>query len=157
MRWLLIDRFTEIRKGESARALRSVTRSEGALTDDYPAYPVMPAALLLEMMAQTGGVLAGTAVDFAKEVVLAKITDAEFHRSVTPPATLEIEATLSELGESAAVTRCRITRDSEPVADAVIFFGLFEGIEGGRQVVFSRDFMESFAIRQTMGAAGPRA
>ena len=157
MRWLLIDKFERIEKGKSARGIRNITRAEGALTDDYPAFPVMPPSLMLEMMAQVGGVLTGATVDFSKEVVLAKISSAEFVRRVMPPATLQIDAVLTEIGDSAAITECRITSDGVPVASAVIFFGLFAGLgeDGSGHVVFSRNFMESFAIRQTLAATAP--
>src|SRR5688500_2231354 len=108
MRWLLVDKFTAIRKGEYAQGLRSVTRSEGALVDDFPAFPVMPPTLLLEMMAQVGGVLTGATIDFSKEVVLAKISAARFPVRVKPPALLVIEAKLIQAGEDLAVTECSI-------------------------------------------------
>lgn len=150
MRWLLIDQFTEIRKGEFAKGTRCITRGETALTDSYPAFPVMPSTLLLEMMAQVGGILTGATIDFSKEVVLAKITDAAFASAVTPPSTLEIEARLQSLGEDAAVTECRVLNQGREAAVGTFFFGLFNtlGENGRTSVVFSRSFMESFAIRQ---------
>ncbi len=156
MRWLLVDQFCDIKKGESARGYRCVTRSEGALTDDFPAFPVMPASLLLEMMAQVGGVLAGATIDFSKEVVLAKISDAVFYKDVTPPASLEIRARLGDLGEEAAVTECEIWDRDTLVAKGNVFFGLFDQLNGDGKgpIVFSRDFMDSFAIRQA--TQGPR-
>jgi 3-hydroxyacyl-[acyl-carrier-protein] dehydratase len=158
MRWLLIDRFISIERGRTARAVRGVTRSEGALTDDFPAYPVMPPSLLLEMMAQVGGVLVGATIDFSREVVLAKISQAAFRRRVLPSALLEIGAELEDRGEEAAVTACRITENGAPVAEARIFFGLFAQLDGRRDgsVVFSRDFMESFAIREVIAAGEAR-
>jgi 3-hydroxyacyl-[acyl-carrier-protein] dehydratase len=93
MRWILVDQFTHIEKGQSARGVRAFTRSEAAVSDLYPCYPVMPPTLILEMMAQVGGILVGSTIDFGKEVVLAKITDAEFSAAVTPPALFEIETT----------------------------------------------------------------
>ena len=153
MRWLLIDKFTAIRKGEYASAVRGVTRSEGALVDDFPAFPVMPPTLLMEMMAQVGGVLTGATIGFSKEVVLAKISQARFFSRVTPPALLTIEARLAEAGDDLAVTECRVLQSEAAVAEAVIFFGLFSQLDGrqGRSVVFSTDFMESFAIPEVLG------
>lgn len=152
MRWILIDRFERIDKGKYAKGLRSVTRSEGALVDQYPCYPVMPSSLLLEMMAQVGGVLVGATIDFSREVVLAKITNAVFEHAVTPPALLEIEARLTELGEDAGMTECVIHQGSQPIARCQVFFGLFSALKENQDTstVFSRDFMESFALRQVM-------
>ena len=152
MRWLLIDRFTQIDKGKVAKGIRSVTRSEGALVDSYPCYPVMPSSLLLEMMAQVGGVLVGATIDFSREVVLAKVSAAEFFGPVVPPSTLEIESRLGELGEDAAMTDCQILMEGKLMARSHVFFGLFKGLgqNGQKSTVFSKDFVESFALRQVM-------
>lgn len=152
MRWLLVDQFSVIQKGKYAKGIRSVTRSEDALAGDYPSFPIMPPTLLLEMMAQVGGVLVGATIGFSKEVVLAKISQAAFLKRIEPPSILEIEACLSELGDDAAETKCRISRSGELVAEGVIFFGLFTSLDGhpGKSIVFSKSFMESFAIRELM-------
>jgi 3-hydroxyacyl-[acyl-carrier-protein] dehydratase len=152
MRWILVDQFTHIEKGKYARGVRALTRSEPAVVDTYPCYPVMPGTLLLEMMAQVGGILVGSTIEFAKEVVLAKITDAEFAAPVSPPALLVIEARMGDLGDDAGMAECHITVDGKRVASANIFFGLFAYLaeEGKKSIVFSKDFMDSFAIRQTL-------
>ncbi|MBP9733474.1 MAG: hypothetical protein KBD07_03765 [Candidatus Omnitrophica bacterium] len=154
MRWILVDQFTHIEKGRYARGLRAFTRSEGAVSDLYPCYPVMPPTLMLEMMAQVGGVLVGATIDFSKEVVLAKITDAEFASPVAPPALFEIEAKIGDIGDDAGMTECEVKSAGTTVAKATIFFGLFKHLaeEGKKSIVFSKDFMESFAIRQTIAA-----
>lgn len=154
MRWILVDQFTHIEKGRYARGVRAFTRSEGAVSDLYPCYPVMPPTLMLEMMAQVGGILVGSTIDFGKEVVLAKITDAEFASAVTPPALFVIEARMGDLGDDAGMTECAISIDGRAVAKANIFFGLFAHLaeEGKKSIVFSKDFMESFAIRETLAA-----
>ncbi|MFT5206716.1 MAG: 3-hydroxyacyl-[acyl-carrier-protein] dehydratase [Candidatus Omnitrophota bacterium] len=154
MRWMLIDKYTDIVKGKFCRGLRSITRSEGALLDNYPCYPVMPSSLLIEMMAQVGGVLIGASIDFEREVVLAKVTDASFTHMITPPCQLTIEAELEELGDDAGMTKCQVLRGAEVVATSHIFFGLFKalGDEGKKSMVFSKDFMESFALKQIIEA-----
>ena len=157
MRWILIDQFTNIEKGKTARGVRAVTRAEQSIVDHYPCWPVMPPTLLLEMMAQVGGVLVGATIDFAKEVVLAKIADAEFSAPVTPPALLMVEAKLADIGDDAGVAECRILSNEQVVAKADIFFGLFAHLgEGQKSIVFSKDFMDSFGIRQAV-VEGARA
>ena len=159
MRWLLIDEFTEIRKGSLAKGRKCVTRSDEALTDEFPVFPMVPHPLMCEMMAQVGGVLVGATIDFKKEVVLAKITDARFLRPVVPPASLEIEGALTDLGDTAARTSCLIRSAGEIVAKGDVFFGLFDFLGGseGRSIVFSENFMESFAIREILARqAGER-
>ena len=61
MRWLWIDRFLEFHPGKSARAVKNLSLAEDYFADHFPGCPVMPAALMLEGLAQTGGILVGLA------------------------------------------------------------------------------------------------
>ena len=79
MRWIWIDKFLEFRSGKFARAVKNLTLAEEHLHDHFPGYPVMPASLIIEGLAQTGGILVGDAGGFAEKVVLAKIPRAEFY------------------------------------------------------------------------------
>src|ERR1700727_1699007 len=80
MRCLWIDRFVEFKRTQSARAVKNLSLAEDLFRDHFPDWPVMPAALMLEGIAQTGGVLVGEADDFKEEVVLAKIVSATLRR-----------------------------------------------------------------------------
>jgi len=71
MRWIWIDRFVSFEPGKSATALKNLSLAEDHFADHFPGYPVMPAPLMLEGLAQTGGILVGDANGFAKNVVLA--------------------------------------------------------------------------------------
>src|SRR5207244_7336492 len=88
MRWLWIDRFVEFESGKSARAVKNLSLAEDYFADHFPGYPVMPASLMLEGLAQTGGILVGEANDFREKVVLAKIPRATFHREALAGQTL---------------------------------------------------------------------
>src|SRR3982751_3301500 len=78
MRWIWIDRFLAFEKGKSATAVKYLSLAEDFLTAHFPGYPVMPAPLILEGIAQTGGILVGDATDFQEKIVLAKIAKATF-------------------------------------------------------------------------------
>ena len=80
MRWIWIDRFLDLQHGKSARAVKLLSLAEDHFTDHFPGYPVMPGTLILEGLAQAGGILVGDANDFREKVVLAKIPWARFHR-----------------------------------------------------------------------------
>src|SRR5882672_10282653 len=82
MRWLWIDRFLEFKHGKSARAVKNLSLAEDHFADHFPGYPVMPASLILEGLAQTGGILVGEANEFREKVVLAKVPRAVFHREM---------------------------------------------------------------------------
>ena len=79
MRWLWIDRFVEFHPRRSAVAVKNLSWAEDHFGDHFPGHPVMPAALMIEGLAQTGGLLVGHANDFQEKVVLAKIPEGEFH------------------------------------------------------------------------------
>src|SRR5256885_7063016 len=97
MRWLWIDRFLEFRRGKSARAVRNLSLAEDLFADHFPGYPVMPAALMLEGLAQTGGILVGEVNAFREKVVLAKFPRASFTREVLAGEQLTYEVELLHL------------------------------------------------------------
>ena len=94
MRWIWIDRFTEFRRGEFARAVKQLSFAEDVFAAHFPDYPVMPATLLLEGLAQTGGILVGDARDFREKVVLAKIGKAKFCGEALAGDEVAFEATV---------------------------------------------------------------
>src|SRR5205085_10795186 len=102
MRWIWIDRFLEFQRGKSARAVKSLSLAEDYFADHFPGYPVMPGALILEGLAQTGGILVGEANDFREKVVLAKIPWARFHRDVMAGDELTYEVALVHLRSEGA-------------------------------------------------------
>src|SRR5262245_54710194 len=97
MRWLWIDRFLEFKSGQSARALKNLSLAEDIFRDHFPGYPIMPAALILEGLAQTGGILVGEANDFKEKVVLAKIVSAKCTREALAGETLVYDAKVLNL------------------------------------------------------------
>src|SRR5205823_11214111 len=97
MRWIWIDRFTKFKRGKAARAVKNTSRAEDYFADHFPGYPVMPASLVLEGLAQTGGILVGEANDFKEKVVLAKITSARFDRDAVAGETLLYDVELLTL------------------------------------------------------------
>src|SRR5688572_32179164 len=99
MRWLWIDRFIAFERGKSARAVKNLSRAEDHFADHFPGYPVMPAALILEGLAQTGGILVGEANSFREKVVLAKVVKAVFHRDMLAGETLTYETDILTLRE----------------------------------------------------------
>src|SRR5260370_21145613 len=94
MRWIWIDRFLDFQRGRSARAVKNLSLAEDYFADHFPGYPVMPASLILEGLAQTGGILVGEANDFKEKVVLAKVPRASFRREAVAGERLVYEEEL---------------------------------------------------------------
>ena len=154
MRWFWIDRVTHIEKGKSARAIKNVTLAEEHLHDHFPGYPIMPQSLMIEGMAQTGGILAGSVGNFKENIILAKVSRATFHRLVHPGDQLVFEAELVESRAEGHRTECRITTDGELVAQSSMIFVSLNSDNGGNgMVVFTDAFMQ--LLRECMPKEEP--
>lgn len=122
MRWFWIDRFVEFESGKSAKSIKNVTLAEEHLHDHYPGFPVMPGSLMLEGMAQTGGILLGEASQFEHVVILAKVPKLEFHGWVCPGDTITYSATLLDVKDEGGVTEVVAHVGDRLVAEAQIMF-----------------------------------
>ena len=61
MRYLLLDRITSLER-ERATAIKCVSLADDVFVDHFPGYPVPPGTLIIEALAQLGGVLAEAAM-----------------------------------------------------------------------------------------------
>src|SRR5438445_4289827 len=107
MRWVWIDRFTLFASGKKAIAVKNLSMAEEYFAEHFPGYPVMPAALILEGLAQTGGILVGEANDFKEKVVLAKIPFARLAREVPAGSVLIYDVESLHLRPEAGSARGR--------------------------------------------------
>jgi beta-hydroxyacyl-ACP dehydratase FabZ len=91
--FLLVDRIIEIEDGKRIVGIKNVTVNEQFFQGHFPGQPIMPGVLLLEVMAQVGGVLARkTAMGKGRPTVfLTGIEKAKFRRPVVPGDQLRIE------------------------------------------------------------------
>jgi 3-hydroxyacyl-[acyl-carrier-protein] dehydratase len=121
MRWTWIDRFLAFESKKSAVAVKNLSLAEDHFADHFPGFPVMPAPLILEGLAQTGGILVGEANDFEKNVVLAKMS-AKFHREAGAGEQLTYTTTLIDLNDTGARVSGTAYSGNELVAEAEIMF-----------------------------------
>jgi 3-hydroxyacyl-[acyl-carrier-protein] dehydratase len=122
MRWTWIDRFVSFESGKAAVAVKTLSLAEDHFADHFPGFPVMPAPLILEGLAQTGGILVGETSRYEKNVVLAKMSAARFHREAVPGEQLTYTTTLIDLNETGARVSGRADCGTEPVAEVEIMF-----------------------------------
>jgi 3-hydroxyacyl-[acyl-carrier-protein] dehydratase len=142
MRWFWIDRVTYLEKGKIARAVKNVSLAEEHVHDHFPGYPVMPQSLMIEGMAQTGGILAGSVSNFRENIVLAKVSKATFHRLVRPGDQMLFESVLVDSTAEGHRAETRITVGGELVADSsIIFANVTSGIGRDFAFVFTDAFM----------------
>jgi 3-hydroxyacyl-[acyl-carrier-protein] dehydratase len=122
MRWIWIDRFIEFESGSHARAVKNVTLAEEHLHDHFPGFPVMPASLMVEGMAQTGGILLGEKNAFRHIVILAKVPRVEFHGWVCPGDTIIYSVKLIDDRPEGGTVECVAHVGERLVAEAEIMF-----------------------------------
>lgn len=92
--FLLVDRVLECDPGKRIVALKNVTMNEPFFEGHFPGHPVMPGVLIVEAMAQAGGLLIGHSTGgTGKEKIFyfAGIENAKFRRPVTPGDQLRFE------------------------------------------------------------------
>ena len=91
--FLLIDRIVEFEPAKRLVAIKNVTINEPFFQGHFPGYPIMPGVLVVEAMAQAGGIIMMAEMpDREKKlVVFTGIERAKFRRPVTPGDQLRIE------------------------------------------------------------------
>lgn len=89
--FLLVDRITELTPGEYIEGLKNVSISEPVFQGHFPGHPIYPGVMIIEGMAQAGGVLAFKSMDNVsqeeiqnKVVYFMSIDKAKFRSPVTP-------------------------------------------------------------------------
>lgn len=165
MRWLWIDRFLEFERAKRARALKNLSLAEDVFRDHFPGYPIMPAALMLEGLAQTGGILVGEANDFKEKVVLAKIVWAKFHREAVAGQVLVYDVDILVLrpegasiqgrihaGASGAPVETFAGADKPTLGEAEIFFAHLDQARS-QQIFGDHNFVFSGELKHMLGLA----
>jgi 3-hydroxyacyl-[acyl-carrier-protein] dehydratase len=157
MRWIWIDKFEKFEVNVAAVALKNVSLAEEHLHDHFPGFPVMPASLMIEGMAQTAGILVGAARQFKEKVILAKIGKASFSRLVRPGEQLVYSARIVNVTEQGASIEGTITSRTAaagqpaelPVGTVDMMFSHIDNNMSGMKFpefnfVFNSQFMDLF-------------
>ena len=123
--FLLVDRVVELDPHKRIRALKNVTFNEPYFQGHFPGRPVMPGVLVIEAMAQAGGLLTQLslprdAIGEGKLFYLVKVDNARFNRMVLPGDQLDIEVVLKRTIRNMALYECSARVDGQVVASAEI-------------------------------------
>ncbi len=97
--FLLVDRILDLEENKRVVGIKNVTVNEPFFMGHFPGHPIMPAVLILEAMAQVGGVLLLSTVDNpeGKLVYFIGIDDAKFRKPVLPGDQIRFELELLKL------------------------------------------------------------
>ena len=123
--FLLVDRVLELEPNQRVLAVKNVTINEPFFQGHFPGHPVMPGVLVLEALAQAGGLLtqlsaAGAVNGEEKLFYLVKIDNARFSRMVVPGDRLMLEVKLKRMIRNMAMYECCASVDGKQVASADI-------------------------------------
>jgi len=141
MRWFWIDRFTELVSGAHATAIKNVSLSEEHIHDHFPGCPLMPTSLIIEGMAQTGGLLVSEYNDFRERVVLAKLSKAKFHCAAIPGDTLTYRAEIQKIDKDGAIVTTTSHIGERLQAEAEIFFAHLDERSAGKSLFEPEAFL----------------
>ncbi|MEE9422020.1 MAG: 3-hydroxyacyl-ACP dehydratase FabZ [Gammaproteobacteria bacterium] len=122
--FLLVDRVTELKLGESLSAYKNVTFNEPFFLGHFPQQPVMPGVLILEALAQATGLLAfRTSTQQAERdslYYLVGIDKARFKIPVVPGDQLNLDVVLKRTKRGIWLFDTKATVDNKTVATAEI-------------------------------------
>lgn len=120
--FLLIDRITEFEPQKRLVALKNVTINEPFFQGHFPGYPIMPGVLVVEAMAQAGGIIMTheLADRQSKLVVFTGIERAKFRRPVTPGDQLRIEVDVLSFRSRAGKIQGRATVEGKLACEATL-------------------------------------
>jgi len=118
--FLLVDRITALEEGRFIEGLKNVTINEPFFQGHFPGHPIMPAVLILEAMAQVGGLLLLNSVGDPNDKLMyfMGIDGAKFRRPVTPGDQLRLKLTLLKLKNRTSKMRGEAYVDGQLVAEA---------------------------------------
>jgi 3-hydroxyacyl-[acyl-carrier-protein] dehydratase len=103
MRFILIDRITELVPGERLTAVKSLSLAEEYLADHFPRFPVMPGVLMIEALVQASAWLVRVTQDFAHSMVLlSEAKNVTYKSFVSPGQVFELAVEAREIGPGAS-------------------------------------------------------
>lgn len=104
MKFVLIDRISELESGKRIVAHKALSLAEEYLADHFPAFPVLPGVLMVEAMVQASAWVVRAALDFAPAlVVLKEARNVTYKSFLAPGRVMTIESVCKEFSADQSV------------------------------------------------------
>ena len=117
MKFVLIDRISELESGKRIVARKALSLAEEYLADHFPTFPVLPGVLVLEAMVQASAWIVREALDFAPALVLLKEAHNVTYKSfIAPGQVLTVESVCKELNAEQSVFAANARLDEREIA-----------------------------------------
>jgi UDP-3-O-[3-hydroxymyristoyl] N-acetylglucosamine deacetylase/3-hydroxyacyl-[acyl-carrier-protein] dehydratase len=118
--FLLVDRILEIEEKKRIVGLKNVTINEPFFQGHFPGHPIMPGVLIIEAMAQVGGMLLMGSIEDpeSKVVYFMSLDNVKFRRPVKPGDQIRFELEITQLRGPVCKMRGVGKVDGEVVAEA---------------------------------------
>lgn len=125
--FLLVDRVIHLDLEENTIiGQKNVTANEQFFQGHFPGVPIMPGVLVLEALAQAGGILVHQKGQSHKIAVLLNINNAKFRRPVVPGDVLMLHATGQHLSSKGGKIQARALVNQQLAVEAEIGFALLD-------------------------------
>lgn len=126
--FLLVDRIVELEPDKRIVGIKNVTINEPFFAGHFPRFPVMPGVLIVEAMAQTGGVLIMRDVPDGCErlVFFASIENAKFRRPIVPGDQIRMQVEIISRRQAYCRMKAEAFVDGQLAAEAVMMCKIAE-------------------------------
>jgi UDP-3-O-[3-hydroxymyristoyl] N-acetylglucosamine deacetylase/3-hydroxyacyl-[acyl-carrier-protein] dehydratase len=129
--FLMIDRVLELDGDRRAIGVKNVSINEPFFQGHYPSQPIMPGVLIIEAMAQLGGILLAQKLEHTGKIaVLLSMDNVKFRHSVLPGDQLILEAETIRVKARTGHVRCSAHVNDELVSQAEIKFMMVDADPG---------------------------
>jgi 3-hydroxyacyl-[acyl-carrier-protein] dehydratase len=126
MRYVLLDRITRLAPPELAEGVKCVSLADDVFADHFPGHPIMPGALIIEALAQLGGVLLEASMRergrHDLHALLVTVDKAKLRQQVRPGDKMLLECRGVLVNEDGGMVRGSARVDGKLVAEAELAF-----------------------------------